>query len=348
MESDFSKRNEDALIQLYLKAMIFIAAGLHASLAAYFFITGLYVVGWINIGDIFIWIVAYFVNKSGRIRAAGFIAILKLMTYALVATYLLGPNVNVQWIILAALLPTALYLKFTMKEKVFLIALMFLFVNIMAFVGEYLESPFPQDDNAILRFLFANIVIISITVELIINAFIRRRAAAAHRKEVESFKRASYIDPLTELSNRRYADIFFTQLQQSIHDETHCAAMIDVDNFKNINDTYGHDVGDVVLMQIADILRESVRNRDLVCRWGGEEFLLILCGCSLEDSRRILDNIRKAVEQAILPAPDGSLIKFTITIGVAIFDEHDVEESIRICDKNLYEGKRSGKNKVVG
>ena len=346
MENDPLKKIEDIHIQLYLTVMIVIAALIHVFLAAYFFFDGLYIVGWVNVADFLIWVVAFLVNKSGRIRAASFIAILKLITFSLVGTYLLGLNVNVQWIVLTAMLPTVLYLKFTRKEKIFLVFLMFLVVNLQVFWGENFTAPFAQDGNVFLKIVFANLVIMAIIIELILNTLVNRRMAVSHKKEIEAFKRISYTDPLTKLSNRRYADIFFEQLQQSPQKEKHCVAMIDIDDFKTVNDTYGHDVGDATLIKISEVLREKIRSRDLACRWGGEEILLVLCGCNLQNGIGILENIRKTIRHTAISV-EGKNIHCTVTIGAAILDEDNIEESIRICDKNLYEGKRNGKNKVI-
>lgn len=347
MDDDFTKKTEETRIQLYLFVLIGVAALMHVFLAVYFFIVGLYIVGLVNVGDVLIWCVAFFVNKSGRIKAASFIAMLKVITYSLVGSYMLGLNVNVQWIILAVMPPILLYLNFTKKEKIFLILLVFFVINLQVFIGVNFEPPFAQEDNTFLKVAFTNIIITAIVIELVLSALISSRLAASHKKQVEDYKQISYTDPLTKLSNRRHADIFFKQLQHDEENEIHCLAIIDIDDFKLINDKYGHDIGDIALIKLSDILREGTRSRDLICRWGGEEFLLVLYGCSLKNGLIVLEKLRKTVEQVTIPAESGN-IRYTVTIGVTMLDKDRIDESIRICDRNLYEGKRSGKNKIVG
>ena len=121
---------------------------------------------------------------------------------------------------------------------------------------------------------------------------------------------------------------------------------MDIDDFKTVNDTYGHDTGDIVLKVIADILRRYARQSDLVCRWGGEEFLIGLPKCNMEIGRDILEKMRKAIEDETIHTASGG-IKVTVTGGASILADSSVKSALEDCDKKLYEGKRSGKNKIV-
>ena len=333
--------------QLYLTVLIIVAALMHVFLAVYFFTIGLFVVGWVNVGDVLIWCVAFFINKSGKIKIASFISMLKIITYSLAGSILIGLNVNVQWIILAALPPILLYLDFTKNEKIFLVTLMLLVINLQIFIGLNFDAPFSQDGNTSLKFIFTNFIAFAVVIGLVLSTIVSNRLAALQKKEIEKYKRESHTDSLTKLSNRRYADVFLQTLLQEPEKLSHCIAILDIDNFKLINDRYGHDTGDSALIRLSEILRENTRSRDLACRWGGEEFLLILYRCSLDNGLIVLERIRKAVEETELPIPDG-IIRYTVTIGAAILDSDDVDVSIRLCDNNLYKGKQAGKNKVVG
>jgi diguanylate cyclase len=123
-------------------------------------------------------------------------------------------------------------------------------------------------------------------------------------------------------------------------------AMIDVDHFKAINDTFGHDVGDGVLKHIAEILVSSVRAGDFVFRYGGEEFLLLLGGMTQEILLMIAEKVRAAVEQQEHYGKFGDVFKVTVSLGLAIHDGHpDFHRMISAADEALFEAKRGGRNR---
>ena len=118
--------------------------------------------------------------------------------------------------------------------------------------------------------------------------------------------------------------------------------LIDIDFFKKVNDQFGHESGDKVLMWLADILRSAVRETDLVIRWGGEEFLIIMSGCTIENATRIAENIREKVENS-----DNGVCKSTISIGVSEYKGGEYNAAVKNADDALYQAKNSGRNKVV-
>jgi diguanylate cyclase (GGDEF)-like protein len=126
--------------------------------------------------------------------------------------------------------------------------------------------------------------------------------------------------------------------------------MVDVDHFKPVNDIYGHAAGDAVLVELATRLGRSVRRYDLVGRWGGEEFCVIVPGIATEDAlRRVGDTIRRAVAEAPYAIPDGKLIQLTASVGgvVAVEGLWSVEALVDAADRALYTAKRHGRNRVV-
>ncbi|MCX7989476.1 MAG: GGDEF domain-containing protein [Aquificaceae bacterium] len=164
-------------------------------------------------------------------------------------------------------------------------------------------------------------------------------------KEKRVYDMATH-DQLTKLHNRWYAEEFFaSELARAKRQGLPLSIlMIDVDNFKNINDTYGHNVGDMVLKSLAQILKSSVRSYDLVARWGGEEFLILLLGDGQEEAVSIGERIRRSVESL---SKEG-IPKFTVSVGVASYREgDDINSLIERADKALYKAKSQGKNRVV-
>lgn len=156
------------------------------------------------------------------------------------------------------------------------------------------------------------------------------------------------LDPLTMLLNRRRMQDFMDQAFLDAADGAHpfCLVLCDIDDFKKINDTYGHACGDQVLIHIAEIIRSNVRRDDNVCRWGGEEILLLL-HTDPKHAREIAERIRKEVEET----PTISLnhrIHHTLTLGIASYEKDvPLDTLIRLADNRLYTGKRTGKNVVI-
>lgn len=154
----------------------------------------------------------------------------------------------------------------------------------------------------------------------------------------------SVTDKLTGLKNRRF---FQEKLEEqlAIFDETaqlFSLLILDIDHFKKVNDTYGHQVGDEVLAQLAQILNAHARQDDVVARYGGEEFVIILPETDVDTSRRIAEQIRRVVEQA-----QWQTGKVTISIGIATVTEEDTDATIlKKADQALYISKENGRNRV--
>ena len=156
-------------------------------------------------------------------------------------------------------------------------------------------------------------------------------------------------DGLTGLYNRRYLDEQFQHLfaQAQRYEWTLTIAIVDIDGFKQINDTFLHSIGDTVLKILARLLQESTRRADIVARYGGEEFVILLPETSLEDAQRSCERIRTQVEHYAWHQLDRSL-QVTVSIGVAPNRGHaQPEDQLREADAHLYVAKQSGKNRVI-
>lgn len=159
-------------------------------------------------------------------------------------------------------------------------------------------------------------------------------------------------DPLTNLYNRRYlGDISQDLLQLSKRNNTELSVlMIDIDKFKNINDTYGHDIGDEVIKLLANKLLNYVRESDVVARLGGEEFAIIFPNTNVLDSENKAEEIRKEIELLTIEGQDTSPISFTVSIGISSFNKDvdvDFDSILKKSDEALYEAKENGRNRVI-
>jgi diguanylate cyclase (GGDEF)-like protein len=171
--------------------------------------------------------------------------------------------------------------------------------------------------------------------------------ALAHKQ----LARLAAKDPLTDVYNRRFG---LGRLQEEYSRSVRNGApvgvaMLDIDHFKNINDAYGHVVGDKVLSQMAKTIHDSMREGDIPVRYGGEEFLLILPGASISDSKKMAERLRRLLSDLVVTHLS-SQINFTVSIGVASFPECDVnkiEDLVCAADSALYEAKEGGRNQVI-
>jgi diguanylate cyclase (GGDEF)-like protein/PAS domain S-box-containing protein len=166
---------------------------------------------------------------------------------------------------------------------------------------------------------------------------------------IKAMERLALYDQLTQLPNRRYIDNY---LGNQIRDYQTLGIdfgvmMLDLDLFKNINDTYGHNIGDLVLKMVADTLQSSIRKNDFIGRWGGEEFIAILRGVNQHELKIIAEKVCKLVERSGLNH-DQSNICVTISIGATMFESTDNATTvIQRADNALYTSKREGRNRVT-
>lgn len=171
------------------------------------------------------------------------------------------------------------------------------------------------------------------------------------RSELEESINLALKDGLTGLYNRRYFDKHIEQLVEKEGDLSSnlCLVMIDIDNFKSVNDQYGHQVGDMVLKGIASSLSHNIRAIDLLARYGGEEFVLILSNLSSDEGFNIADRLRKNIADLKIQIPNSSeVITRTISMGITEYKaKESVAELIARGDKALYEAKAAGRNRVV-
>jgi diguanylate cyclase (GGDEF)-like protein len=165
----------------------------------------------------------------------------------------------------------------------------------------------------------------------------------------EKLDQVARTDPLTLLSNRRD---FLEKFQYEInrferHQKPFAIAIGDIDSFKEVNDRYGHDTGDFVLVNTASLIKTTIRKQDVVARWGGEEFILLLPGTPMKGGEIVAEEIRKRLQNKTYTYNDLRL-SITITFGVSQYDgSSDIEDCIKRADIALYKGKRQGKNRVI-
>ena len=168
-------------------------------------------------------------------------------------------------------------------------------------------------------------------------------------EEIEDLKVLAMTDQLTELANRRYTESFLSGklLELEEFKTPFGVAMIDIDHFKAVNDTYGHDAGDLTIQMTAKNLVNAVRSSDLVGRWGGEEFLVVFSAVGINQLQQITERMRMLVETSSVQR-EGSDIRVTISIG-SVFVEKPLSKDriIQMADQLMYQSKLEGRNRIT-
>ena len=168
------------------------------------------------------------------------------------------------------------------------------------------------------------------------------------KENLERMRQAN-TDPLTKLPNRRFLEAVF--FEKAMQDPAAyfplSAVVVDIDHFKKINDTYGHDVGDSVLIHITTVMKEAVRSSDVVARTGGEEFLVLFPHATLSQAVKLAEKMRQHIESK--PFIEGDINHpLTASFGVATaLTDNNLHACLKLADDNLYKAKNSGRNKVV-
>lgn len=169
------------------------------------------------------------------------------------------------------------------------------------------------------------------------------------KKELQLFDQATR-DPLTKCYNRRQFDELAKKEVQRSRRYNHpfCLFMIDADHFKSVNDTHGHAVGDLVLQALADCCRRTLRESDIIARFGGEEFVILLPESTVENAHRVAERLRIKISKLVVKNEQNQDVQFTVSIGlVSSTVTDDVAEMLKMSDESLYVAKENGRNQVV-
>jgi diguanylate cyclase (GGDEF)-like protein len=169
------------------------------------------------------------------------------------------------------------------------------------------------------------------------------------REQYEDMKRAAYFDALTGLSNRRFLYEQGNELFKSAQDgnQVLAVAILDIDHFKQINDNFGHQSGDIVLQALAATMKETLSEHGYVYRTGGEEFTILLPGASQESAASLLNTMRQEIESEAVTTDQGD-ISYTISLGLTTLLSDTLDHTLTRADEHLYRAKNAGRNMLIG
>lgn len=295
--------------------------------------------------------------KNGRYATTVLIAVFEVFIFSLYATICLGYDCGFS-IYNIAIISSFFYLTFVIDsfKKQELSAFILTLFAILGYIVNYVISifvpPLYPIHGSIWEYIFflAN-HIISFSMIIIFNFLfiweikVNQNTLASQNRKLDIMANQ---DPLTHLLNRRCMNVHLAESMRNLKlsGKVFSLVLCDIDDFKKINDTYGHDAGDLVLVNIANLISDNVRADDKVCRWGGEE-ILILIQDPLDTAAGAAERIRKKIENSTLNF-DGKDLAVTMTFGVSeAFAGAKLEQFIQKADDRLYQGKHNGKNQVV-
>lgn len=338
-----------------MELSVVLIGAFHVCLLFFFGCFKVYPMVYLNIFSVALYIFCFLWIRRGKNLLFPFnIVYIEVIVHSAIAALLLGTESGFT-MYLIALLPLGYYASyyFSVSKKqsnpMFYITISAGTFVLVRIAGNFIEPMYSYGNEKVDRFIyiinyFVAIVSIVMAYSTLMNQIkILERLRLKQNKQLEKLSKT---DSLTGLANRRSIEERYAQAETLKED--YALILGDLDNFKRVNDTYGHNAGDIVLKMVADSFKHSVREEDMVCRWGGEEILVFLPKCDKADAIAIAEKIRESISRTEVMA-EGERLYVTMTFGVALSKSgKDFNEIVKKADDRLYAGKRSGKNRVIG
>lgn len=302
-----------------------------------------------NILSVAVFLYSAVANRLGHQSPALLAGLIEIITHSILATYTLGWDSGFQYYLIAA--APAIFLHPTWRTKTQLGIASVLIATYL--VIDQVTMPFiPRVDAGDYLHPIQHLNAIGTMLFLTYLAWSYRKATneveTALQNALANYDKLAHTDPLTGLPNRRAA-LEFLRAEESRFQRNKLPFVVsiaDLDDFKAVNDHYGHDIGDSLLEAVAGTITSNLRHHDFAARWGGEEFLLILPETRLNHGGQALDKVRDRIKHAAHLAA-GLAKPVTMTIGFSLYDgTRSLDDILKHADKALYQGKQAGKDRV--
>jgi len=325
------------------------AAGLtHMSFIFLFIYLDIYPLVLLNIFSTFIYFYAIFglglkTIKTKNDGIIGWMVYFELIIHGVVSTYYLGLVSGFKYYIYTLVFLPFFTSSYTAFIRFIRITIVILVAILLEIWGKQNQSHILLDENILYVLHMGNLFIFLFIMGVLSHMYVRSSEEDNHK-----LLNQNNLDYLTKLYNRRYviraSEKRVNQFQEK--GTSFAVLMLDIDYFKDINDTYGHVCGDNVLIHLSKLLKESLRAPAIVSRWGGEEFLILLSDIDIQDLKSTAERLRISIEESTLYCTDKS-IHVTVTLGGTISQKDEDFNTLLIrADKALYQGKESGRNQV--
>lgn len=325
------------------KIVLYAAAFAHLVFLALFTYMGFLTLAYLNITSVIIYLICIHLLKTNNYKTILFLAQFEVIAHTLVATYFLGIRSGFHYYIYLLIVINFIDHQASINRKIIkLMSLIFLYF----LINEYFYAQTPLialNHNELTFFHYFNMSGFFMIGFPIMNFAIRK-----YTDTKTILYEYATIDPLTRLYNRRHLMGIIEYIFNGREDNVASIIMIDIDHFKSINDTFGHQCGDIVLQNLAKTIQNELRKSDTPSRWGGEEFLILLPERSLENAFVISERIRTKMQEVEIPCPEHKVIRITLTAGVATRQENESFNSmLERADLALYRGKNEGRNRSI-
>ena len=339
--NDRAQLVRDATVQFWqhIVPIVQIAFAIHVVLFALFAALGLSLLAAGNALSILTYVICLKAIRAGRLGLAGMLMSVEIILHALLATWMLGWSSNFHFYLYCLVPIIAFSFQHARKRR-----LVLNLAIVLVAAGTYAMRGATGIDSGVSPRLLE---IFGITNVLTATALLLHCTALSvrftHSMQLGLFHIAN-LDSLTNLYTRRRV---MRRVGQLTKDSNAAIILLDIDRFKQINDSFGHERGDLILQRVAEVIRANVRGTDVASRWGGEEFLVLMPETSEQEAcavaRRVLDRIAEWAGQS-----QDDPITVTATLAVArIGDDESFEDALNRADQALYHGKNQGRNRVM-
>lgn len=326
----------------------------HVTLLVIFSVAGVNPLVRFNVASVIIYVIGLISCKFGRVMPVYISIIVEVTVYTIFSTYYIGLKCGT-YCFLFSIVPIIIYFGcFLFKGARRWSIVLMLAINFAVFVVLYViftkREPIYEltPDTRLLLVIFSSFVMIFSTIFYnTIYIYANEREIVNLEEKNKQLSVDAQEDVLTTLLNRRGFLPLIEPMIKVTSSEEFCVAFIDIDDFKVINDSYGHEAGDEVLRHITTLMRKEMQDCD-ICRWGGEEIVILMKGYDMETAKERLEALRKSIE-TIPTAFFNKQIFVTITIGLEKYSKKykTPEEIIKVADKRMYYGKQHGKNMLI-
>lgn len=263
-------------------------------------------------------------------------------------TYWIGPSASTILYNYVGVVAVFIFFNQSAVRRYLMVGLLLISLLICMSFDDAYNPPYTLHNIHTLSYINQISAFLMLAICLFLSKYVMKIAETSYKERIHLEERRSRTDPLTRVWNRRYFEEMETQINDKISSHAGCVSLLDIDHFKQINDTYGHDAGDQVLVHFASSIQNRLKETDLLIRWGGEEFMVILFDSPAEQCVQLLKDIKMDVSKVEIPLSDGESIRnIRFTAGVCEIGNRKLQEAIKKADENLYKGKATTRNCIV-